>query len=119
VPCDATHQVLQSDVHGYASVVSDTALFVGVLAVAIAIHRVGPAWLRRAAWWLLVLGGVVSSLLFGYFHRTPDPAWAVGASQRVHIVSISAWLLCLGVFAARAGPRQVTDDPTESHATEL
>ncbi|RHA40093.1 DUF998 domain-containing protein [Cellulomonas rhizosphaerae] len=99
--CDAPAQVRQSDIHGYGSVVSDTALFVGVFAAILSTWRTGPVWFRRAAWWLLVLGGIVSSALFGWFHRTNDPAWAVGASQRVHILSISVWIIFLGLYAAR------------------
>jgi hypothetical protein len=100
--CDAPAQVLQRDLHVYGSVVSDTALYVGVLAVILCTWRTGPVWFRRAAWWSLVVGGLVSSLVFGWFQRTEDPAWAVGVSQRVHIVCISGWILCLGLFAASA-----------------
>ena len=65
----------------------------------------GPAWFSRSAWWNFWLGGVVSSVVFEYFNLNPDPAWAVGASQRVHILFISAWIVCLGVFAATEGVR--------------
>jgi hypothetical protein len=106
IVCDAPEQVLQSDIHGYASVVSDTALFVGVLAAILATWRTGPAWFRRTAWWVLILGGVVTSLLFGWFDRTEDPEWAVGLFQRLHILSISIWIFTVGLFTARADGRQ-------------
>ena len=104
--CDSAEQVRQSDIHGYASVVSDTALFVGVLATILATWRTGPTWFRRTAWWVLILGGLVTSLLFGWFHRTEDPAWAIGLFQRLHIVSISIWIFTIGLFTARADGRQ-------------
>ena len=44
-----------------------------------------------------------ASIVFEFFNVTEDPSWAVGASQRVHIVFISAWIVCLGVFAATEG----------------
>ncbi|ROS31090.1 DUF998 domain-containing protein [Cellulomonas sp. PhB150] len=116
VPCDAPHQVLQRDVHGYASVASDTALFLGVFAVIVVTWRVGPAWLRRVGWVVLVLGGLVSSLAFGYYHRYPDPDWAVGASQRIHIAFIAAWIFCLGLFSARAEPPSAPEtSPAPAH----
>jgi len=108
VTCDAPAQVEQSAIHGYGSIVSDTALFVGVFAAILSTWRTGPVWFRRTAWWLLILGGIVSSALFGWFHRTNDPTWAVGVSQRIHILSISIWIFCLGLYAARADR---TEDP--------
>jgi len=110
IACDAPHQVIESAVHGYASVVSDVALFVGMFAVLIGTRRVGPRWFRMTAWWLLWIGGVISSLLFGYYHEHPDPWWAVGASQRVHILSISVWIFCLGLLASRGSPTHQPED---------
>jgi hypothetical protein len=98
--CDAPAQVTQKAVHGWASTVSDTALFVGVLAAIVATRRTGPVWFRRVAWWVLVVGGLVSSALFAWFHHTDDPAWADALTQRVHIVCISTWIFCLGLVAA-------------------
>ena len=93
-------------VHDDSSIVSDTALFVGAAAVWLCLRRGGPVWFRRVAFWVVMLGGVVASAVFGYFHHTRDPAWAVGVSQRVHIVSISVWIFCLGLFAARTNPTE-------------
>lgn len=98
--CTDPHQVMLRDLHGDASIVSDTALFAGAFAIGVLTWRRGPAWFRRAAWTVLLGGGLVSSLVFGYYHRTPDPLWAVGISQRVHIAIMGAWLFALGLFAA-------------------
>jgi len=103
VACDDPDLQLQLSIHDLSSIVSDTALYVGVAAAWLATRAVGPAWFSRSACWNFWLGGVVSSVVYEYFTLNPDPAWAVGASQRVHIVFISAWILCLGVFAATEG----------------
>jgi len=105
VVCGTSHQQAQAHLHDAMSVVSDTALFVGVVAAWFASRRPGPAWFRRIAWWEFWLGGVVSSVAFAYFDLTQDPAWAPGVSQRVHIVLISLWILTLAIFAASALPR--------------
>ena len=106
VLCDAPAQVRQSDVHGYASTVSDAALFVGALAAILATRLTGPTWFRRTAWCVLIGGGLVTSLLFGWFHRTGDPEWAAGLVQRLHVVIISIWIFTIGLFTARADGRQ-------------
>lgn len=94
---------LQTAVHDVSSIVSDTALYASVAAAWFATRRSGPVWFHRSAWWVFWLGGVVASLLFEYFNITRDPPWAVGASQRLHILTISVWIVCLGVLAARGG----------------
>ena len=111
------HQ-LQSSVHDIASIASDAMLFVGVAAAWVTARRPGPAWLTRAACWLFWVGGVVSSALFTYFEATDDPDWAVGASQRVHIVCISVWIACLAVLAARHAHLLPTPSPS-TRAQEL
>lgn len=98
--CDVPGAARATLLHDTGSIVSDTALFVGAAMVGIATRRTGPVWFRRVAWYVVVLGGVVASAVFGWFNRTGDPAWAVGVSQRVHIVSMSVWIFCLGLFAA-------------------
>jgi len=104
VLCDGSAQRLATEAHDDSSIVSDTALYVGVAAVWLSIRTMGPVWFRRAAWWVFWLGGAVSTIVFGYFHRTADPAWAIGISQRVHILGISVWIVGLGLFAAQPGP---------------
>ena len=104
--CDAPSQVTQKAIHGWASTASDTALFVGVLAAIVSTRRTGPGWFRRAAWVVLVVGGLVSSALFAWFAHTDDPAWAAALTQRVHILCISTWIFCLGLVAATADRRE-------------
>jgi len=101
VSCVGPGQRLATDAHDYLSVVSDTALYAGAAAVWFSTRTAGPVWFRRAAWWAFWLAGVVSTIVFGYFHQTADPTWAIGLSQRVHIVGISAWIFCLGLLAAQ------------------
>jgi hypothetical protein len=98
VACSGHH--LQIAVHDGSSIASDALLYVGVAAAWFATRRSGPVWFHRAAWWVLWVGGVLSSVLFEYFNVTDDPDWAVGAAQRVHIVCISGWILCLAYLAA-------------------
>lgn len=98
--CDSPSQDLQAWAHDAASIVSDTALFVGMAAMWFATRESGPSWLRRLAFWNFILGGIVVTALLGWFSETGDPSWAAGASQRVHIVFMSAWIVCLGVVAA-------------------
>ncbi|WP_426593767.1 DUF998 domain-containing protein [Cellulomonas sp. McL0617] len=98
--CDVPDAGLLTGVHDGSSIVSDTALFLGAAAVWLAVRTTGPAWFRRVAWWVVWLGGVVASAVFGWYQSTDDPAWAVGVSQRAHILSISVWIFCLGLFAA-------------------
>lgn len=112
--CDRPSHQLRIEVHDGSSIVSDTALYVSVAAAWLATRRTGPLWFRRVAWWNFWLGGVLASIVFEYFNSTKDPAWAVGASQRVHILGISIWIVTLGVYAA-AAPRpkrvRVAPDP--------
>ena len=100
-PCGVANAVQMTRVHDGSSIVSDTALFLGAAAVWFAVRTVGPLWFKRAAFWVVVLGGIVASLVFGYFERSGVPGPSVGVSQRAHIVSISVWIFCLGLFAAR------------------
>lgn len=108
IPCDGSGEELAKGVHEASSIVSDTALYVGAAAAWLSVRVLGPAWFKRVAWWFVWIGGLASTLVFAWFHSTEDPAWAVGASQRVHIACISGWILCLGLLAAHP-PR--TDGP--------
>jgi hypothetical protein len=106
VLCGAPDQVRQSDIHDYASTVSDAALFVGAFAAILATRLTGPAWFGRTAWCVLIAGGLVTSVLFGWFHSTGDPEWAAGLIQRLHVVIMSIWIFAIGLFTARADGRQ-------------
>ena len=113
--CDSPSQQLQIDIHDGSSIVSDTALYVSVAAAWLATRHTGPLWFRRVAWWNFWLGGVIASIVFEYFNTTQDPAWAVGASQRVHILGISIWIVTLGVFASSAPrPTPPPDSPARN-----
>lgn len=100
VPCP--HGAAQTWVHDASSVASDTALYVGVAAAWVATREAGPTWFRRAAWWLVWLGGVLSSAVFAVATVAGAPDEVIGVSQRVHILGISAWIVCLALLAARA-----------------
>jgi hypothetical protein len=102
--CDGPGQQLRIDIHDGSSIVSDTALYVGVAAAWLATRRPGPRWFNRTAWWLFWIGGIVSTIVFEWFSSTGNPPWAVGASQRLHIVCISLWILTLAVLAADVLP---------------
>ncbi|MET0840203.1 MAG: DUF998 domain-containing protein [Marmoricola sp.] len=101
--CDAPGEVLRVRIHDGSSITSDTAFYVSVAAAWFATRRTGPAWFSRFAWWNFWLGGVAASILFEYFNLNPDPPWAVGFSQRLHILGISTWIVALSVFAAGSG----------------
>ena len=101
-PCGTSADRVAGAVHGLASTVSDAALFFGIGAVWLLVRTSGPVWLRRVAAWEVVVGGVVTSLVFLWFHLYPDPDWVQGAAQRAHILCIAAWIVCLGVMAAGA-----------------
>ena len=91
---------LQTHVHDGSSILSDTGLFAGSAAAWFATRRAGPAWFHRAATIVFWFGGIVASAVFGYINLTHRPLWAVGTTQRIHILWISAWILCLAVYAA-------------------
>lgn len=101
--CTSAADVLRTRAHDTASIVSDVALYGSVVAVWLATRGAGPAWARRAAWWVFWLGAVGSSAVFGAFDRWAPGTPAVGIAQRVHILVISAWLVCLGVLAGTRG----------------
>lgn len=101
----------RSGLHDGASVVAEAGLYLGVGA-AWASTRQGPGWFHRAAWWAFWLGSG-SSLVFGYARPSAERRWLGGVSQRVNIVTASAWLCCLGVFAAGAGREHAAHPPRE------
>ena len=96
---------LQTNVHDGSSVLSDTGLFVGSAAAWFATRRAGPAWFHRAATIVFWFGGIAASAVFGYINLTQHPLWAVGTTQRIHILWISVWILCLAVYAAHRPER--------------
>ncbi|WP_182526809.1 DUF998 domain-containing protein [Nocardioides dongkuii] len=101
----------RSDLHDGASIVSDSALYLGVAAAWATTRHRGPRWFHRAAGWVLCLGSG-SSLVYGYARPSAGRRWVAGVSQRVNVVTISAWLGCLGVLAARAARDRAARPPT-------
>ncbi|MGB7448036.1 MAG: DUF998 domain-containing protein [Ornithinimicrobium sp.] len=101
--CTSPTDDVQRLVHDGFSVVAQVALFVAVVAVALATRRQGPRWLNRAAWMVFLLGGVLGAVVSGYYGLTDPDGWQAGLAQRFQLVVISAWLVCLGAFAATSG----------------
>lgn len=97
--CRAPEQLRQGGFHNFASAVSDIGLYLGTVAAWLATRRTGPRWFNQAAWWLFWVAGVIATSFFGLLALT-GPDWAAAASQRVHIVGMSLWIVCLGMFAA-------------------
>ncbi|WP_127481340.1 DUF998 domain-containing protein [Nocardioides pantholopis] len=91
----------RSNLHDGASIVSDVALYLGVAAAWATTRRRGPGWFHRAAGWVLWLG-TGSNLAAGYARPVAGRRWLGGVSQRVNILTISAWLCCLGLIGAQA-----------------
>jgi hypothetical protein len=105
VACAAPSVQVQLGVHDLSSIVSDAGLYAGVAAAWFATRGTGPTWLRRTAWWLFWVGGVVSSVVYRYVSATDDSSGGVGIAQRVHIVGICAWIAALSIYAATVGLR--------------
>lgn len=99
--CDTTADTLQQLTHDGLSIVSAAALFIGAWAVARDTAERGPRWLNLAAWFTFWVGGVVSSVLFGVFGYADSSSWQTGITQRLQIVIMSGWIICLAVFAAQ------------------
>jgi Protein of unknown function (DUF998) len=94
---------LRSFAHDATSIVSTTALIVAAGATALAVRRDGPRWLVRAGW-LTVAVQVATGLVFG-IGELFDLQTLAGSVQRVEILGISAWVICLGVYASTPGVR--------------
>ncbi|MCD4523522.1 DUF998 domain-containing protein [Nocardioides sp. cx-173] len=106
----------RSDLHDRASIAADAALYTGVVATWASTRRRGPRWLHRAARRVAWVGAGTSA---AYLRARPsaDLRLVAGVSQRLDIVTVSAWLCCLGVLAARAVPREAPHEavPAVSH----
>jgi hypothetical protein len=99
--CSAPGQQLQGDIHLALSAVSDVGLYIGSAAAWVVTRRTGPRWFAVSAWWLFWVAGLVATAVFGICAEV-GPEWAAAAGQRVHIVGMSLWILCLGLLAAAA-----------------
>ncbi|AWB92423.1 DUF998 domain-containing protein [Aeromicrobium chenweiae] len=101
IVCSSPAQQRQGDLHLVLSTVSDVGLYIGTAAAWLTTRRVGPRWFALAAWWLFWLAGLVATAVFGFFAEV-GPEWVAATGQRVHIVGMSLWILCLGLLAADA-----------------
>lgn len=91
----------QVAVHDAASIVSTVALYLSAGAVIMALRRTGPRWMVVAA---LAIGGVGVATGIAYaIADLMEADDAVGVTQRLQILGVSAWLVCVGVYAARHG----------------
>jgi hypothetical protein len=98
-----TADEVQALAHDALSIVSTTALIVGAGATALAVRRRGPRWLAWAGW-LTVAVQIGTGLVYAAGDLADADALS-GAVQRLEILGISAWIVCLGVYVAsrRAG----------------
>ncbi|MCL3819201.1 DUF998 domain-containing protein [Aeromicrobium wangtongii] len=98
--CDSAADRSQSVLHNALSTASDVGLYIGMAAAWAATRRSGPGWFHRCAWWLFWGSGLVAGALMGLSVVADWPEWALATSQRLHIAGMSAWLVCLGMFAS-------------------
>jgi hypothetical protein len=98
-----TAQELQALAHDGLSIVSTVAFFVSAGATALAVRRTGPRWLV-AAGWASVIAGALTGVVFTAAQALGMAA-TLGVSQRLQILAVTAWVVCLGVFAATSGVR--------------
>ena len=98
--CLTTADDIQRWTHDVLSIISQTAVFLGAFAVGLDTRHRGPQWLHRAAWITFWVGGVLGTLVFGYYGATDSDSWQTGIAQRVQIGITSAWIICLAVLAA-------------------
>ncbi|WP_197522719.1 DUF998 domain-containing protein [Occultella aeris] len=112
--CASTSDRLDEPIHDAASILSEVSLFVSAAATWFAMRSTGPNWFRRAAWGTFWVGGVALNLLFGWYLEVSDSPTAEGLAgyvQRLHILSVSAWILCIGIHASRAAPLCAEEEP--------
>jgi hypothetical protein len=105
---------VQQWIHDGASTISQTAVFLGAVAIALDTPYHGRKWLRDAAWLTFWLGGVLGTILFGGFALIDSSSWQTGMAQRFQIAVTSLWVVCLGVFAATDGLRAHDRDRAEA-----
>lgn len=103
LPCSDTcgdpAQDVQRTIHDTLSTLSTLGLFVGAGAVALAVRHVGPRWLEWAGWGVLLIGAVTGILFVAgdYWHLE----LTTGITQRVQILSATAWVILIGVYVVR------------------
>jgi hypothetical protein len=99
--CNAPAQVAQSWLHDGATVASDLAAFVSIVALWWLSRRNGPRWLARTTWWLFWIGGFLAVGVLGLAVLVDSPDLVVGIAQRVHILCIGLWICFVGGLASR------------------
>ena len=100
VSCSTTGDEVRRWIHDGLSIVSQTTVFLGALAVGLDTRHHGPRWIHRAAWITFWVGGVLGTLVFAYYGTTDSSSWQTGIAQRFQIAMTSAWIICLAVLAA-------------------
>jgi len=105
VSCSTTGDEIQRWMHDGISIVSQTTVFLGALAIGLATRHQGPRWIHRAAWITFWVGGVLGTLVFTYYGTTDSSSWQTGIAQRFQIGLTSAWIICLAALAAGAPVR--------------
>lgn len=101
--CDSSGEQLQRWIHDGASTLSQTALFVGAVVIAIGIRHVGPRWFQQWGWITFWVGGVIGTVLFGWAAAVDSDSWQTGASQRFQVLMSSVWVVCYSIYAAKDG----------------
>jgi hypothetical protein len=100
VACSSPRQVVQTGVHDGSTFVSDGAAFLSI-AVSWWLLRDRRPRMSRTLWWLFWIGGVVTVGVLAYAEVLDASDWLLGGAQRVHILTISIWICCLGLLATR------------------
>lgn len=113
VSCSTTGDEIQRWMHDGLSIISQTTVFLGALAIGLDTRRRGPRWIHRAAWITFWVGGVLGTIVFSYSGAADSTSWQTGIAQRFQIGMTSAWIICLAVLAA--GP-PVRDQRFEQRA---
>lgn len=115
--CDGTSEQIQRWIHDGASTLSQTGLFIGAIAVAFALKKVGPQWLRMWAWITFWVGGVLGTVLFGWAAAIDSNSWQTGATQRFQVLMSSVWVICYSVYAAKDGLAAINRSRQKESAT--
>jgi hypothetical protein len=101
--CARTADQVQGFLHDGLSIVSTVAIIACAAACAMAVRGTGPRWLARAGWITVAVQVVTGAVLGVAEVRGPEALG--GVFQRLEILGISAWIVCLAVYAATDGVR--------------
>ena len=101
VSCSTAGDEVQRWMHDGLSIISQTTVFLGAVAIGLDTRHRGPRWVHLAAWITFWVGGVLGTIVFAYYGTTDSSSWQTGIAQRFQIGMTSAWIICLAVLAAR------------------